>query len=234
MPSLAVRSSEPELMDGAEVTPEDFAACLASLSRVNTLTRARPPTLRFLEAASADLPRGASLSVVDVGFGEGDMLRAIARWGARRDLALRLTGWDLNPRSEPIAAARTDPALGVAFHTGDALQDLQPVDVVISSLTTHHMNDDEIVRFLVWMERVARRGWFINDLHRRWLPWRGFAVLAAIARFHPFVRHDGPVSIARSFRTEDWRRLLAAAGLDPAPVRISRHFPFRLCVGRLK
>ncbi|HWF00963.1 MAG TPA: methyltransferase domain-containing protein [Caulobacteraceae bacterium] len=234
MASLAARSSEPELMDGADVTAEEFAACLASLSRVNTLTRARPPTLRFLEAASAGLPRGAALSVVDVGFGEGDMLRAIARWGARRGLDLSLTGWDLNPRSAPIAAARTDPDLPIVFRTGDALQDPQPVDVVISSLTTHHMSDAEIVRFLVWMERVARRGWFVNDLHRRWLAWRGFAIIAALGRFHPFVRHDGPVSIARSFRTQDWRRLLAAAGLDGAGVQVTRRFPYRLCVSRLR
>ena len=54
------------------------------------------------------------------------------------------------------------------------------------------------------------------------------AELAAIARWHPIVRHDGRVSIARSFRPPEWRAILAEAGIDGA--RVFRAFPFRLCV----
>jgi hypothetical protein len=51
-------------------------------------------------------------------------------------------------------------------------------------------------------------------------------------RWHPFVRHDGPVSISRAFRPDDWRRLLAAAAVRDA--RIERWFPFRLCVSKVR
>jgi hypothetical protein len=48
------------------------------------------------------------------------------------------------------------------------------------------------------------------------------------------VRHDGPVSIARSFVPEDWQRMCSAAGLDLRAVSIEPFKPARLCVGRRK
>lgn len=220
-------------MDGADVSPDEFAACLASLASANTATRARPPTLAWLARATRGLPRGANISVVDVGFGEGDMLRAVHRWASRRGLQSRLVGMDLNPRSAPVARARTDSRSGIVYRTGDAFADPTRVDVVISSLTAHHMSDDEIVRFIRWMEAVTARGWFINDLHRHPIAFYGFKGLSWAARWHPFVQHDGPISVARSFRKADWLRLLRKAGVNLAHVEIRWRFPFRLCVGRL-
>jgi hypothetical protein len=53
-------------------------------------------------------------------------------------------------------------------------------------------------------------------------------------RWHPFVRHDGPVSIRRAFTSPDWRALLEAGGIAPEETRIAWRFPFRLCVSRLR
>ncbi|MGI4811573.1 MAG: hypothetical protein ACRYF2_26155, partial [Janthinobacterium lividum] len=105
------------------------------------------------------------------------------------------------------------------------------VDVIVSSLFTHHLSDAEVVRFLQWMERTARVGWFVNDLHRHPLAYHGFKALSGVARWHPMVRHDGPVSVSRAFTRRDWTRLLDQAGLQ---ARVRWHLPFRYCVGRLK
>jgi 2-polyprenyl-3-methyl-5-hydroxy-6-metoxy-1,4-benzoquinol methylase len=175
-----------------------------------------------------------SFSVVDVGFGHGDMLRAVAHWAARRGLAARLVGVDLNPRSAPVAAAATDPALGITYVTGDAADlDFAP-DFIISSLVAHHMADDELGGFLRWMEIASVRGWFINDLHRHPIAWAGFRLLALVLRWHPIVRHDGALSVRRAFVRADWDALLARAGLAQPPVRVRWHLPFRWGVGRLK
>ena len=224
MRSFAHRSPESELMDGDGVTPAEFAACLRDLATVNTVTLARPPTLRWLADACLALPPGSAFTLLDVGYGEGDMLRAIHRWATARGLRPRLIGVDLNPRSEPAARAATDPALGIDFRTGDVF--------VVSSLVTHHLGDRQVGRFLMWMESRAARGWFVNDLRRSPIAFYGFTALAAVMRWHPFVRHDGPVSIARSFVPDEWERALATAGITGASVR--RVFPFRLCVSRLK
>jgi 2-polyprenyl-3-methyl-5-hydroxy-6-metoxy-1,4-benzoquinol methylase len=232
--SFAARSTEEEMMDGETVTAADFAACLHDLAQVNTVTLARPPTLRFLAHATAQMRPGEAFSLLDVGYGEGDMLRAVHRWATRRGLRARLSGVDLNPRSEPAARAATDPAWGIDYRTGDVfdLNEADRPDFVISSLVTHHMTNPQVVRFLAWMEAVTRRGWMVNDLHRSALAFYGFKLLSTLAMWHPFVRHDGPVSVARAFRRADWERLIAEAGTTEAEVRW--RFPFRYCVERIK
>jgi hypothetical protein len=93
------------------------------------------------------------------------------------------------------------------------------------------MSNTEIQRFIGWMELRAQRGWFINDLHRHPIAYHGFRALSAVMRWHPFVRHDGPLSVARSFQRADWDRLLRQAGVDRA-ARVAWHAPFRYCVTR--
>src|SRR5260221_3107885 len=236
MRSFAARSPEAELMDDPSVSSADFADCLADLAKVNAVTLARPPTLSFLGRAMRSAPAGASFTLVDVGSGQGDMLRAIPRWATRRGLKPRLIGVDLNPWSEPAARAASDPGMGIDYRTGDVFEAVfdEPIDFVVSSLVTHHMSDDQVVAFMRWMEATTRRGWFVNDLHRHPLAFYGFALLARIAGWNRFVRHDGPVSVARAFRRPEWRALIDRAGLADAGLTLRWVFPFRLCVGHIK
>lgn len=236
MRSFALRSTEAELMDDPAVDYATFRDCLADLARVNDWTFARPPTLGWLAQATCRLPPGAAFTLLDVGFGEGDMLRAIHRWATRRGFRPALIGIDLSPWSAPAARAATPPGMAIDYRTGDVF-DFEPerrIDFVISSLVTHHMDDETVVRFLRWMEARAAHGWFVNDLNRHPIAYYGFKALSALMRWHPFVRHDGPVSVARSFRRRDWQRLIAAAGLPRAEVSLRWHMPFRLCVGRIR
>jgi hypothetical protein len=119
----------------------------------------------------------------------------------------------------------------IEWRTGD-YRDLGSFDFVISSLVAHHMSDGELRTFLRWMEANARRGWLVNDLHRHAFAYRGYPFLARLLRVHRIVREDGQLSIARSFRPQEWEHILASAGIDGA--RVERRFPFRLCVERLR
>jgi SAM-dependent methyltransferase len=233
MPDFASRSTTPELMDAEGIAYEDFRACLNDLAVVNTVTLARPPTIAWLKRATRGMSR---FTLLDVGYGQGDMLRTILTWSRRNGIEADLIGVDLNPWSEAAAREATPGTDPIAYHTADvfAFEPERPVDFVVSSIFTHHLPDDALVRFVAWMEERAGRGWFVNDLHRLAFPYYGFALLARLARWHRFVRHDGPVSIARSFRPEDWERAVVGAGLPVDAVEIRRVFPFRLCVGRLK
>jgi 2-polyprenyl-3-methyl-5-hydroxy-6-metoxy-1,4-benzoquinol methylase len=236
MGRFATRSDQPELMDGEDVRPEEFAACITDLAKVNTVTLARPPTLSYLDRATRTLSVERSITILDVGFGDGDMLRAVHRWAARRRRPVRLIGIDINSRSAPVARAATPEGWAIDYRTGDAfaIPSDEPIDFIISSLVTHHMSDPEIVRFVTWMEARASLGWFINDLHRHAVAYHGFRLLAAVARWHYFVRHDGAVSVSRSFRRADWVRLLAAAGIGEGEARVCWHLPFRYCVSRIR
>jgi len=226
---LATRAIAEEQMDAADLPEADYAALLADLARVNAWTWAARPTLGFLDRA---VP-GNRLRLLDVGFGHGDMLRRVARWAARRGIEAELVGIDLNPRSAAVARAATDPALPITFRTGD-YADLRggEWDVVISSLVAHHMSRPQLVAFLRFMEREARMGWFVNDLHRHPLAHRGFPLLARLMGWHRIVREDGTLSIARAYRPAEWPPILAQAGVSRA--HVVRAFPFRLCVERIR
>ena len=221
------------MMDGDNVTEADFAACLADLATVNTVTLARPPTLRWLKRATRGMER---FSLIDIGSGEGDMLRAIAQWARKAGVDADLTGVDMNPRAEPAARAATHADLDIKYVTGNVFDHRPdtPPDFVISSICTHHMTDDEIGVFLSWMDNNAQRGWFNNDLHRHWFAFYGFAALSRVVRWHRFVRHDGPVSVARSFSRADWERLIEASGVPREHVELRWEFPFRFCLGRVR
>ena len=231
---LSRRSDQPEVMNDASTPPEVFARCLADLAAVNRLTLTHRPTLRFLARATRDWPRGSPLSVLDVAYGDGDLLRAIHRWAIRVGLLPVLAGVDLDPRSAGIAAAASQPGVDIDWRSGDVfdyLPDPAP-DFVVSSQFTHHLTDKQVVAFIRWMEAHARRGWLIADVQRHVIPYYGFRVLAWIMRWHRIIRQDGTISIARAFRIGEWRALLAEAGVTQATVRW--HMPFRLCVARLR
>ena len=219
----------PELMDG-DCSYDDFRDCLHSLEKVNRWLLGYRPTLAWLEM----LPRRLTqpLHIVDVGSGGGDLLRRIAGWSRRRKVAVQLTGIDLNPYAARAAAESTPKELGIRWVTGDAMlyRPEKKIDIVVSSLTAHHLEDDGIVRLLGWMETTAQRGWFINDLERSAWSYRMFGCV----RWHPMVRHDGRVSFRRAFRNEDWARMLAAAEISQEAALLERWRPGRLCVGRWK
>lgn len=231
---LAQRATDEEQMDAADLSPRDYALVLRDLARLNALTLSARPTIGFLDRIVARRTDSAPLRLLDVGFGAGDMLRRIARWAGRRNVPVALTGIDLNPKSAAVAAALTPPDAPIEYRTGD-YRDLagQDWDVITSSLVTHHMNDDQRLAFVLFMEAQSAGGWFINDLARNRFAHAGFPLLARVLNMHAIVRADGRLSIARSFRRADWDALLRSAGVADA-ARIERWFPFRLCVARLR
>jgi len=227
--SLAERAIAEELMDADNLDPATYAEVVGDLATVNVVTMAGRPTIDFLARATEGM---SAFRLLDVGFGDGDMLRRIARWAKKRGIAAELVGVDLNPRSELAATAHTPPGMGIRYVTGD-YADLADGgwDFIVSSLVAHHMTHDQLVAFLRFMDRESRRGWLVNDLHRHGFAHWGFPVLARMAGWHRIVRLDGTLSIARSYRPAEWPPILAEAGVH---ARVYRAFPFRLCVEHLR
>ena len=223
---LQSRSLADEMMDDPALDLSTYSAVLGDLEQVNTFTLARRPTLGFLDRALGGAKR---FRLLDVGFGDGDMLRSISHWATRRGIQAELVGIDLNPRSETVARAATPDSMPIDWRTGDyADQAHEPWDFIVSSLVAHHMTHTQLIGFLRFMDAQAKRGWFINDLHRHGFAHTGFPLLASLMRWHPIVRHDAQLSIARSYRPAEWPAMLSEAGITQA--RVFRAFPFRLCV----
>jgi 2-polyprenyl-3-methyl-5-hydroxy-6-metoxy-1,4-benzoquinol methylase len=230
MNSLAQRTIANEQMDAEDIDPAVYAAVLRDLAKVNRWTFTAWPTLAFLDRAIGDR---RAFSLLDVGFGQGDMLREIARWAEKRGIAARLVGVDLNPLSEKVALAAAHTPPNIEYRTGDYLDQPESFDFIISSQVAHHMTDAQLDQFLHHMDAEARAGWLVSDLHRHRFAHGGYPLLARLLGVHRIVREDGTLSIARSYRPGEWPAILTRAGIDPTTVTIARRFPFRLTVERI-
>lgn len=235
-PDFAKRSTETEIMDTVVTSFSDFDECLRHIEIVNNLTLGYRPVLFWLKKIRPPTASERKLTIIDIGSGRGEMLRQIGKLAKRKKMNIHLTGIDINPMATAAAEKSTPADMGIHYKTADifAMDRAQKADFIISTHFTHHLGNDELVRFLRWMDDHALQGWFINDLHRHKLPYLFIKYVLSLVPINKMSRHDGPISVARAFTAADWRRALQQAGIPPAQSRIRWFFPFRYGVARWK
>ena len=87
------------------------------------------------------------------------------------------------------------------------------MDLTISAMTLHHLEPDAGVRYLAEMDRAARAGFVVNDLVRsRVAPGLVWLITRFITR-GAISRHDGPLSVKRSYTPGEVSGLCEQAGL---------------------
>ncbi|HEU4508539.1 MAG TPA: methyltransferase domain-containing protein [Pyrinomonadaceae bacterium] len=222
------RSYELEYLDTGSYTAEEYEGCIGELQFVNRWMgdahALKSTLLREIEAL-----RLSSFSILDVGAGSGELLRVAASWARQTGRSMRGVGLELNERSaesineesrrfDEISSVRGD-ALQLPFGDGE-------FDYVMCSLFTHHFVEDEIVHILREMSRVARRQIFVIDLHRHPVAYFFYTTVGKLFLHNRLLRHDGALSILRSFKAHELQELGQRAGLND--VRVARHFPYRL------
>lgn len=223
------RSAGPELLDGSGHDRAQLARSLRHVGAVDRWLGGARALRRHLTDVAA--PAREPLRVLDVGTGDGSVLRRLARWlAARRGSDVVAVGAELHPEVLAVAVGERDGAGIVRLVRADvrALPFADDAfDVVVSTLTLHHFAADEAVRVLREMARVARGRVLVGDLERSRLHHLGARLLAAtVWRRDPITRHDGPLSVLRSFTAPELEELGRQAGLRR--LRVRRHVPFRL------
>jgi SAM-dependent methyltransferase len=200
-----------ELLDDPAADPETVAASLRNIARANRWFGGAAAMRRGLDRALAGLPRGAEVTLADLGTGLGDLPRAAARWAARRGVRLVPVGLERSPVAARLAAAEGLPcAVGCAGAT--PLRD-KSVDVVLVSQVAHHLTGESAVRLFRECDRVARRAVVVADLRRGRLGPLAFWVGARALRFDPVTVADGMTSLRRGYTPAELHGLLRAAGV---------------------
>ncbi|RYY00395.1 MAG: methyltransferase domain-containing protein, partial [Gammaproteobacteria bacterium] len=167
MPSFKQRSCQKELLDRDDLPFADIKCNMQELDFINRKLGGHEITLDGIVAiiqASHVLNR--ELTIVEIGCGGGDNLRAIKQWAAHIKLPVALLGIDIN--EECIAYAKDQERnSGIQFVHSDyrLMQSEIKPDIIFSSLFCHHFTDAELVTQLQWMQARSRLGFFINDLH---------------------------------------------------------------------
>ena len=219
-------------MDSEVVNYQEFAKCLSHLEVINIFTFAYRPTLKWFKKEISNLDTLESVSVLDAGSGGGDMMRRMLKVSEKEGASVNFTGVDMNGWAKDYAQKHTNTNDPIEYLTSN-LFDLElsnKPDFITSSLFTHHLSGKELLKFIKWMDLNAQQSWFINDLHRHFLPYYFIKLVTYIFPFHRFVKHDAAVSVARSFRKSDWHRILSDAGISHDRYSVRWCFPFRYCV----
>lgn len=222
------RSFQHEILDGGEFDRAEYETTLRQLEIINKLTRGYDPTLAAVHEVAKRAP-GKTLRILDIGFGGGDTLRALARWARKAGIDLELTGVDLNPWAKDYAERVTPKDLGIRYVTGDVfdLRSPRPYDMIINALFMHHLGDRQVVDLLRWMSDHAALAWFINDLHRHPIAFYFIRHTTRLFGFNRLIRNDAPLSVARGFRSREWRNYLLEADLPLEQVSVRWHWSFR-------
>ena len=159
---------------------------------------------------------------MDLGSGGGDTLRAIATWADKKNRKLNLIGVDWNPVMTEFATEHSKCFSNITFKTMNVFDDAllnEKADITMNSLFCHHFSNDELVELIKRMHRLASEAVIINDLHRHWFAYYSIKVLTTFFSKTYLVKYDGPLSVARSLKRNEWKIILSFAEIKNYTLR---------------
>ena len=214
-----------ELMDDPGCDLALLRATYAQFRSVNRLVSGwrRVYARRLRPLLSPD----AATSLLDIGFGGGDVPRALARWARRDGLQLDVTAIDPDERAYDFVA--TGPTGEVRFRQASSavlVEAGERFDVVVSNHLLHHLDDAAFSALLADSTALARRLVVHNDIERSRLAYAAYAVATKPLAKRSFVHVDGLLSIRRSYRRAE------LATRVPTGWRVERQWPYRLLLVR--
>lgn len=235
LPDFSRRYDGAEWMDDFAISDERLRGALRDLRLANRWlggNAAVTSSLRlFLRPAERE---DDPVTVLDLATGLADLPVHLVRWTKGQGYEIDVTGIDANPQTVAYARSylRQSQPLAVRRHlrveVADALDlpyDDASFDVVTAMLFMHHLSDEDAVRLVREMMRVARRGVVVCDLHRHPLAYAGLKLLTELLPVSPMFRHDGLVSVRRAFTRDDLETVARRAQLTA--YRIRWHWAFR-------
>jgi 2-polyprenyl-3-methyl-5-hydroxy-6-metoxy-1,4-benzoquinol methylase len=200
------RTDKPEIMDDFAMEGEILRDALDKIAKINQLLGGNQLTLKGVQELIQDYSKTREIVIVDVGCGNGDMLRTLADFGLKNDLNFRLIGIDANNFTISHARKLSDKYANISYRCEDifneSFKELK-YDIVLCTLTLHHFKDDEIIQLLNVFHNNASIGIVINDLHRSVIAYRLFQALCFAFQLNDMSREDGLTSILRGFKKEE-------------------------------
>ena len=205
MKGLKERSDQFEIMDDMSMSGPELKRTLDLLASINLYLGGNALTLNGVEKMMASVSKEEPIRIVDLGCGNGDMLRKLHLFGKKMGYDLELLGIDANPASVAYATVLSEGMSNVSFSTvnifSPEFREME-YDIAIATLFMHHFSDEEITELISGIKKKSRIGVLVNDLHRSELAYGLFWVISLFFGNH-VARNDGLISIRKSFRRKD-------------------------------
>lgn len=210
------RTLQSEIMDNFELKGSELKDALDKIATINQLLGGNKLTLQGVKKLLSKHDFLKPITIIDIGCGNGDMLRKLADFGAINNYNFKLIGVDANAFTINYAIELSQKYVNINYTCVNILdasfEELQ-YDIALCTLTLHHFNDLEIKKIVTIFNSNARIGFVINDLQRSWVAYRLFQWLCFIFRLNTMSREDGLTSILRGFKRQDLEILSKNIGL---------------------
>lgn len=211
---LSRRTTQEEYFD-SERPAAEVAEFFDSLGRVNRFFDFAEP-FRNLIPKLLGTAECRSLSILDIGAGDGSLGQAMQRWASGRGWDWRVVNLDnsmralaLNPKGTNVAGSATR----LPFQQGS-------FDVVVTSQMVHHLSDPKVKLLLEEAWRVTRRALVVCDLHRNVGLYLLLRLLFCFQKHAASFKADGLISVKRGWRVGELAQLAREAGIQEAVVKL--------------
>ena len=221
---LNKRSHIIEDLDNFDFQGKELEKTLDGLCKINRWFGNTNQTLRFVQT---EIKENQVKTIVDLGCGGGDNLRAIAQWCEANDKQVKLIGIDGNKYI--LEYAKSKGHEGINYIQADVLSpdfEIPPCDLLMSSHFMYHFEDEELVKFLKKAKQKTKRKVFFSELERNIFAFLLFTFIGVA--FGRIVKSDGLKAIKRAFRKKELETILRRSGFQHFSVQ--RKIWFRLLV----
>jgi 2-polyprenyl-3-methyl-5-hydroxy-6-metoxy-1,4-benzoquinol methylase len=202
---LSERSNQPELMDDFREGLKSLRIVFDDINRVNRILGGSSITVNAVAKLIHENPQ-QSYTIVDMGCGDGHMLRKVFVYCKEQNIKVRLVGIDLNAEALQLAKEASAAYPEIEYQHRDILElqtnDLN-CDVIISALCMHHFENKDLLVFLEKFNQLASIGVVINDLHRSRWAYYLFKAFSLIFIRTKTAKIDGLISISKGFIKSD-------------------------------
>ncbi len=203
------RSTAVEIMDDFEIGGDALTKSLDQLAVINFLLGGNTVTVNGLKKLLKNQPKGREYKILDLGCGNGEMLRILANYGRKKGFTFKLVGIDANKNTVNYAEASSIDYPEIEFKQSNVLDpnfDIAPCDIVLTTLFLHHFTEEEIVGLLKKLISKAKIGILVNDLHRHKMAYFLFRIFC-LPISNKMIVNDGLISILKGFKSEELEKM---------------------------
>jgi SAM-dependent methyltransferase len=230
------RTTSTEIMDDFSLEGEELREALDKIASINQLLGGNKVTLDGIQQLLGNVSLNETITIVDIGCGNGDMLRTLAQYAEKSGLVFELIGIDANGFTVNHAQQLSAEYENISFRCEDifdpSFKEVK-ADLFLCTLTLHHFKNEEIEYLLPLFYKNARLGIVINDLQRSGLAYRLFQLLCFVFRLNMMSREDGLISILRGFTKEELIRFSNQMNFNKWSIRWRWAFRYQWIISKL-
>ncbi|WP_317044675.1 methyltransferase domain-containing protein [Flavobacterium cyanobacteriorum] len=230
------RTEENEIMDDFALEGEELRQALDNIAHINRLLGGNSVTLQAIKKLLKKADIDKVISIVDVGCGNGDMLRMLAGFGKKTGVQFRLTGIDANRFTINYATQLSSAHSNISYKCLDVFSPefrQENYDIVLCTLTLHHFKDDQVLKIISIFSENARIGVVINDLHRSRIAYSLFRIIAFVFNMNAMAREDGLTSILRGFTKKELQKFAVRLSLKDSTIRWKWAFRYQWIISNI-